>query len=511
MRAYANTITPLAVLAVAVAVGLSFQGTRGLYETTESRYAECAREMLETGNWLVPQLDGKPHWTKPPLSYWAIAGGMALLGVNEWGARLAGAAAFILSVWVIMQLGALLWDRPVGWLAGLIYATAPFVAGAANTISTDTLLTLWMLLVVFAYWKARRSVSGGRSGRTWVLLLWVFAGLAFMTKGPPALLALLVVAVSHLIDCRQGRPVPRLLWPWGLPAFLIVGLGWYVWAALTHPGLVGYWLGDEVVGRIGTDEFGRNTEWYKPLLIYLPPLAVGLGLWVVVAAGPVFRQARSLWRDGIMTGLRDRPALRFHLLWIVVPLVVLSVSRSRLPLYVLPLLPAVALVLARCLVAGCSLPRLRRVAIVVGVLSMVLVIGGKAATAYLPSAKDERLLYEVVQKHAGRQVQVINCTNRELYGLEFYFGGGVEQASLRGTEKEIADIIRHLVTRVANRPAGLSYAILTRRKDLRIADALDDQGVDYERLVIRQGAVTVVVGKPVATDVRTAGHVARKG
>ena len=73
------------MLALALLVGFSFQGSRGLYETTEGRYVEVAREMVETGNWIEPTLGYRPHWAKPPLTYWAIAGGIKLLGVNEWG------------------------------------------------------------------------------------------------------------------------------------------------------------------------------------------------------------------------------------------------------------------------------------------------------------------------------------------------------------------------------------------------------------------------------------------
>ncbi|MCK4510708.1 glycosyltransferase, partial [bacterium] len=72
------------LIVLAALLAFAFQGSRGLYETTEGRYAESAREMLETGDWLVPRLDYEPHWTKPPLTYWALAGGMALLGENEW-------------------------------------------------------------------------------------------------------------------------------------------------------------------------------------------------------------------------------------------------------------------------------------------------------------------------------------------------------------------------------------------------------------------------------------------
>jgi len=482
----------LVVLVAAAVTALAFQGTRGLYETTESRYAEVSREMLETGNWLVPQLDYQPHWSKPPLDYWAVAGSMAVLGVNEWGARLPDAVAFVLTAWLVMALGTVLWDRRTGILAGLIYATAPFTAGAANTINTDTLLTLWMLLVVFSYWRARQAVAGGGSGRAWILLLWTSAALAFLTKGPPSLLVLLVIALCHVIDRRQGRPVPRLLSLWGILAFLLIGLGWYAWAAVTHPGLIHYWLADEVAGRIGSAEFGRNPEWYKPVTIYFVPLAIGLGLWSFVAAVPMFRHARSLSRTGILSGLRERPVLRFLLTWIAVPLIILSVARSRLPLYVLPLFPALALVTARSLMAAWPARRVSRVALVVGIASLVLVVGGKAVLAYMPSARDERRLYQSLRVHLGSTGWTVNCTNRELHGVTFYLGGRAERVDLVGTEQEIADRIRSVAAMANTRRRVQPGAIITRQKDLRIPHALDDLGVAYERVVMPQGAVILV-------------------
>ena len=131
------------MLALALLVGFSFQGSRGLYETSEGRYAEAAREMLETKNWVEPTVGYRPHWTKPPLTYWAIAGGIKLLGANEWGVRLYNAIAFVLTVLAVTSLGTTLWDRPTGLAAGLIFASSPFPVIGAYTATTDTLLTLW--------------------------------------------------------------------------------------------------------------------------------------------------------------------------------------------------------------------------------------------------------------------------------------------------------------------------------------------------------------------------------
>ncbi len=112
-RGRGHGLSRRAVLLVVLAalLAFAFQGSRGLYETTEGRYAESAREMLETGDWLVPRLDYEPHWTKPPLTYWALAGGMALLGENEWGVRAAPAVAYLVVVAAVFGLGAAMWGR----------------------------------------------------------------------------------------------------------------------------------------------------------------------------------------------------------------------------------------------------------------------------------------------------------------------------------------------------------------------------------------------------------------
>ena len=163
----------------------------------------------------------------------------------------------------------------------------------------------------------------------------------------------------------------------------------------------------------------------------LPPSFATPLQWSFVAVAPMFGHARSLIRSGILSGLRERPVLRFLLTWIAVPLIILSVARSRLPLYVLPLFPALALITARSLIAAWPARRVSRVALVVGIASLVLVVGGKAVLAYMPSAKDERRLYQSLRVHVGSTGWTVNCTNRELYGVTFYLGGRAERVDGR--------------------------------------------------------------------------------
>lgn len=406
----------LGIVLVALAVGLAFQGSRGLYESTEGRYAEVGREMLETGEWWVPQLDYQPHWTKPPVTYWAIAGGIALLGPDAWGVRLVSALAFPLLALTVVWLGARLWDLREGVLAGVVYATSLFPVVAASTISTDLLLALWEAVAVAAYWEALRGREAHR--RRWIRLMWAAFGLAFLTKGPPALLSLAALVAFGLMARRRGWDRPRLADPLGLGIFVVLGLGWYLAVVVETPGLLDYFLGQEVVARVATDQFGRNPEWYKPFVVYLPPLLLGLGGWLG-AAGAVRRARGPSW----IRRTTGDPAGVFLLVWLALPLLVLSISRSRLPMYVLPFFPVVALAWGRGLA---SLPQesfwIRRRWMVASALGLVLV-AVKGTSARVVSDKDMARLEAAVEEvlPPGGRVAVVDEDG--LFGLQFYRHG----------------------------------------------------------------------------------------
>jgi 4-amino-4-deoxy-L-arabinose transferase len=423
---------------LALVLGLGFQGSRGLYETTEGRYAEAGREMLETGDWWVPTLDYRPHWTKPPLTYWTIAAGIAAAGPDELGARLANGLALPLVVLAVAWLGTLLWDPRAGLLAGLVYATSVFPVVAASTISTDLVLTLWEVLSAALYWRAVRAAGFGRAADgpapesregPWVLAFWCVTGLAFLTKGPPGLLTLAAVLVHHGVALRKGWPAPRLARPLAIVAFLIVGLGWYLDVVLRTPGLLSYFIGDEVVARVATDRFGRNPEWYKPPLVYGLPLALGLGGWLVHLG----RVRRGLRPPGAAGGpLRrrmGRPVPLFLALWLLLPLAVLTVSRSRLPLYVLPFFAVLPLVVARGLSRTASGPGIldRGVARTAAVMT-VLLLAIKAGSALVPSSRDISMLNEALDGVAPADSVRVVAVNRDgLYGLEFYRRGALDR------------------------------------------------------------------------------------
>lgn len=471
----------LALAALAAVIGLAFQGTRGLYESSETRYAECAREMMVGGDWLQPTLRGEPHWTKPPLTYWAIAGGMRLLGRNEWGARLYGAAAFVLATVGVALLGRALWDDRAGLTAGLIYATSPFVLGAANVVTTDMLLTLWEVLAVLAYWRARRAATPRGAG-AWMVAMWVAFGLGFFTKGPPALLPLVAIIPFHVWMRRRGQPGPRLVSLAGLALFAALGFWWYAVVALGHPRLMDYFLEDEVLDRLTTNRFGRNPEWYKPFMLYLPPLAFGIGLWVAFWPGLVRRWVADVRHAALRAWLSGHPEALFLMLWLAGPLLVLSVVPSRLPLYVLSLMAVPALATARGLACRSGGPGLGRAVWAIALASAVLGIVGKGVLARLPSAHDSRPLAVAMLAQAVPGARFAVVDRPEKYGPDFYLDGRVTRLASRQPRGDVFDDDVAGLVRTLGGPDRSAWVIAFEADAAAaVTDALDRAGIPYSR------------------------------
>lgn len=453
----------LVIVLGVLAFALLFQGSRGLWERDEGRYTGVALQMMDSGDYLVPAYNAEvPHLTKPPLTYWAIAGGMAVLGRNEWGARLPNGLAFAATLFVLLALGRrLLPDRP--WLPPLIYGTSLLPFLGAHIVTTDTLLTLWEALAVlgFVAWSQRTQ------GRLLpLLLMWTTFGLAFLTKGPPGLLPLLAIVVFDLVR-NGGRHLLRLFHPLGLAVFLLVGFGWYATVALARPGTLGYWLHDEVVARVASDLHHRNAQWYKAFLIYLPVLFFGCAPWIVPllrgcrrALG--LRPSREAWR----VRLERDPWSVYLLLWFLLPLLVFFLSSSRLPLYVLPLVLPMSLALGRWVV----LPLRRRVeipllALWVGAL-LVLKLGG----AGLSNPMDSRALAREVAAAVHPAPKEILFVDTEPYwGLRLYLQCEVERADTSSSAQTGAESGEPLAEELNDAEPG-SLMIIERKQETRILE-----------------------------------------
>jgi len=409
------------LLALLCLMAFAFQGTRGIWEPDEGRYSAAGLNMLESGDWIVPTIDGEhPHLTKPPITYWAIAASVGLLGYNEWAARLPGALAFVGTGLLVFGIGRHLCRRRP-WLPALVYglSLAPFIS--ANIVSTDVLLTFFETAAMYGFVEAWTREGADR--RRWLVAMWVAWGLAFMTKGPPGLLPLgAMIAFLAVHD----RPRLRGLFPWpGVLAFLVVGFSWFAVLVYQQPDRIGYFLGYEVYDRVFTAQHDRNAQWYGAFEVYLPVLLLGALPWwalaVAALGGP-----RAAWRRlRERVGARDRETLLL-LYWFLLPLAVFFLARSRLQLYVLPLFVPLALLVARPLSSWDWLDR-RRLMWIAGVTALVL-LALKATLAYWPSDRDARAMAAAMTDAVDLQdVQEIAFVGmRPFFGLELYLDVKIE-------------------------------------------------------------------------------------
>ena len=271
---------------LAVLLALGFIGSRGIWDPDEGRYTNVALNMLDSGDWLNPRRHQEVgHWTKPPLTYWAIAGSVAVFGYHPGAARLPSALAYLLCVWLTWRIARRLAPgREV--IAATVYATMLLPFGASQLITTDYPLAACSTLAMWAFVESQAAPP--TQARRWLALMWAGFALAFMTKGPPGLLALLVVLAQRSLAPGPARS--RVLQWSGLLVFGLLALPWYVAVIHGNPGLLRYFIGDEVVNRVASNEFGRHGQWYGWLLVYVPTLVIGTLPWTPT----LWRWARDL-------------------------------------------------------------------------------------------------------------------------------------------------------------------------------------------------------------------------
>jgi hypothetical protein len=261
--------------------------------------------------------------------------------------------------------------------------------------------------------------------------MWLGFALAFLTKGPPGLLPLL--GIGALVVATTGmRGLPALFPLAGMAMFAVVGFGWYVAVVVRRPELVGYFLGEEFVGRIFTDQHGRNAEWYGAAAVYLPAFLFGALPWTAVLAARLRHADRvfrpSWWRRW----LRDDPALFFTLAWLLLGFAVFLLTRSRLHLYVLPLFPALAVLTAMALRGAGS-----DAAEADPDRALARSAGRAAPSPRTSPATDARALASEGRGARRRGYdEIVLVGVRNLYGLVFYLGREVEHVAFSAEDLE---------------------------------------------------------------------------
>jgi 4-amino-4-deoxy-L-arabinose transferase-like glycosyltransferase len=334
------------LLAVIVAVRLATLAAYPLPDPSESRYAEMARKMLETGNWLVPQFDyGTPFWGKPPLSIWLTAAAMSAFGVNEFAARLPSTLLTIGCGALVYAIAHAAAGRAAALLCAVVFATMGLVFVGAGAVVTDPSLTFGTTLAMAGFWLAADGPPAAR--RAWGFAFFAGIAIGLLAKGPVAVVLTVFPIGAWIVWQRQWRGLhTRLPWIAGTLLVVVLVVPWYWAVERATPGFLDYFLIGEHWKRFTEpgwtgDRYGVAHAW-KRGWIWLFWVAAAAP-WSIVAIDWMVRVV-SAPREQARARLAD-PLLRYVLCWALSPLVFFTASGNVLITYVLPGLPAFALVL----------------------------------------------------------------------------------------------------------------------------------------------------------------------
>ncbi len=371
-------------LLLAAGCGILLLGDLGrlpLLGRDESLYAEAAREMYAAGDWVTPRVNGGPFFEKPPLYYWLAAASFRAFGVSPFAARLPAALAGLLAVLLTAAVGARVWGRRAGLLAGIALATSLQIAVIARMGIMDVPLMFLTTLALLAY--ARWRTTPGLAGVLPAAAFGLCVGLAVLLKGMAGLLPVAIAGVHWLLCRRSRHPSATVHGPRARPTalafvsvlvaiavLLAVAAPWFYAMMKRHGApFVSTLLGREHLARIAEPMQGHGGF----VLYYLGVIAVSFFPWVMFLPTALFSRARP---NG------DVQAFWASLLivWFAVVLIPFSLIRTKLPGYVTPLFPAMALLV------GVELDRRLRAAgrgpwVAVAVGAVVLA----GLTSFLPS------------------------------------------------------------------------------------------------------------------------------
>lgn len=338
----------LLLLAVAV-VWFGNLEYRKLFHPDEGRYAEIPREMVASADWLTPRLNGIKYFEKPPLQYWATAAAYRLFGEAQWTSRLWTALSGFLAVLLTYAAGVRLSGPDAGLYAALLLvSSAGFVLGGHyNTL--DMGLTFFLTLALVAFLFAQRDHQTRRGRALWMHVAWAAAAGAVLSKGLVGAVLPAGGLVAYTLLTRDFAVWRRLNPVTGVLLFLALAAPWFVQVSLANPEFPRYFFIHEHFQRFLTTAHYRDQPWW----FFLPVLVLGLLPWTTLVPGALAQAWRSE-SDG--SGFRAR---RFLLAYAGFILLFFSASSSKLEAYVLPMLPAIALLLGER-VAALQPGRLRR-------------------------------------------------------------------------------------------------------------------------------------------------------
>jgi 4-amino-4-deoxy-L-arabinose transferase len=314
-----------ALYAIYVIALLFFINEWGTVESSEARYAEIAREMFTSGDWIHPRLMNIYHYHKPPFTYWLTGVGYYLFGINTFGARFFLAVSLLIQLLLIHRIALFfLKDKSMAFATALIYSTLPLVLVSIRGLTTDAYLQTFILLFVYFYiqWRTTQKVI-------WLYLIAIACGLGFLTKGP----LILILPVFFVIGFYKSLPQVSFSYHHIISSllFITIGFSWFIYLAIEDSAFVSYFLFRHTYERVANAGVFSRSEPFWYYLLYTPLVALP---WTII-----------LFTGFVKTKWRNIPTImqKVVVFLILLPLTFFSLSSSKLILYVLPAFPGIAI------------------------------------------------------------------------------------------------------------------------------------------------------------------------
>jgi len=309
-------------------------GYRHLAKSDEGRYAEISREMVASGDWLTPRLNGFKYFEKPALQYWATAAAFSVFGQTEWAARLWPGLTGFFGVLLVFWFGNRLLGPPAGLYGAAVVASSAIYVSIGHMLTLDMGLTLFMSASVFSIALAQRDQAREAERRRWMLLAWAAAALAVLSKGLIGIVLPAGAVALYVLVERDWKILARLHTASGALLFAVIAAPWFVAVSIVNPEFFRFFFIHEHFERFLTQVHRRD----EPAWYFIPVLLAGVLPWILSLFPALWRA----WKRSPDVAFQPK---RFLLLWCALVFVFFSASGSKLASYILPIFPALALLI----------------------------------------------------------------------------------------------------------------------------------------------------------------------
>lgn len=317
-------------------------GVRPLFEPDETRYAEIPREMIASGDWVVPRLNGLRYFEKPALGYWITGASMRIFGENRFAARLPSALAAgltaLLIVFLIKRNSA--GDDSTGTLSALVFLTSFEVVGVGTFLVLDSIFSLFLTGTMVCLFLALSSKSRSLGEYGYLAGAGIFCGLAFMTKGFLAFVLPGLVVSGYMVWQGRLKCLVRIIW---LPLIIasLLALPWAIAIYLREPDFWNFFFWNEHIRRFMAND-AQHRQSFLFFFLFAPAMFLP---WTFLLPSTLSSLKKTLSATAPQINL-----LRFSVCWLVIPFIFFSISKGKLLTYILPCFPPLAILVGHGLV-----------------------------------------------------------------------------------------------------------------------------------------------------------------